>query len=148
MKASSHLTVLVIVLVSLVSPAAPVIAEDGCDLSFTSDSCTELPCPSGGYQQPECPYPDGTSPFPDAPPYVCHPYPQPRPAASKQCTDELPGGGYITQINSGEGPMAPSNPFNYETFPGTNLLPNVYTNVFDGMGNEMPNTLPSTPYIP
>jgi len=32
--------------------------------------------------------------------------------------------------------------------PGTNLLPTVYTNVYDGKGVEIPNTLPSTPLIP
>jgi hypothetical protein len=32
--------------------------------------------------------------------------------------------------------------------PGTNFLATIYTNMFDGKGNEMPNTLPSTPTIP
>ena len=32
--------------------------------------------------------------------------------------------------------------------PGTNVLPNAYTDMTDGSGNIMPNTLPSTPSIP
>jgi hypothetical protein len=51
-------------------------------------------------------------------------------------------------VITGEGIYPPSNPFNYKTFPGTNFLPTVYTNMFDGTGLEMPNTLPSTPDNP
>jgi hypothetical protein len=32
--------------------------------------------------------------------------------------------------------------------PGTNMLPTIWTNAYDSNGNEMPNTLPSTPDIP
>jgi len=32
--------------------------------------------------------------------------------------------------------------------PGTNMLPTIWTNAYDTSGNEMPNTLPSTPDIP
>ncbi len=48
----------------------------------------------------------------------------------------------------GPGGQVPANPWNYLTFPGTNLLPNVYTNMYDGGGVEMANTLPSTPDVP
>jgi hypothetical protein len=43
-------------------------------------------------------------------------------------------------------PIAQCNPWLYP--PGLNLLPTVYTNIYDGKGVEMPNTLPSTPTIP
>ena len=43
-------------------------------------------------------------------------------------------------------PQPETDPFTLP--PGTNLLPNVYTNMQDGSGNIMPNTLPSTPTIP
>src|SRR5262249_23938373 len=43
-------------------------------------------------------------------------------------------------------PIEKCNPWLYP--PGTNLLPTIYTNVYDGKGVEMPNTLPSTPLIP
>ncbi len=42
-------------------------------------------------------------------------------------------------------------PEKYDAFtkpPGTNMLPTVYTNMFDGYGKEMFNTLPSTKQIP
>lgn len=100
-----------------------------------------------------CPY-SGTE---EVYPGVCHPYPQPRPKSSIQTT---PGctvansatccdsGDCTTQVTTGEGIYPACNPFCYATFPGNNLLPNVYTNMFDGAGNEMLNTLPSTPDIP
>ena len=144
MHNASRFAIPVLLLALLVTPAG---AENGCDLSFTSDPCAELPCPAGGFKEVPCPFAGSTDPVPGAPPWVCHPYPQPRPAASKQCTT-CEGGECFTAVNTGEGVLPPSNPFFFETFPGTNLLPTVYTNAFDGNGNEMPNTLPSTPTIP
>jgi hypothetical protein len=97
---------------------------------------TYLPCPFAG------------SPvYPDLP-GVCHPYPQPWPMASTETTTGCPGPGCKTVVATGQGIFPPSNPFNYETFPGTNFLPTVYTNAFDSQGHEMINTLPSTPDVP
>lgn len=116
-----------------------------CDLSYDATPCTELPCPSA-FVAKDCPEGQGPG-LPGAPPWICHPYPQLRPPASKQCTT-CDTDGCFTQVNTGEGPLVPSNPFDHETFPGTNLLPNVYVDAIDGLGNAMANTLPSTPTIP
>lgn len=67
-----------------------------------------------------------------------HPHPQPPISPSCQTTE-----GDVTTIVTGEGIFPPSYPFRDP--PGTNLLPTIYTNVFDGLGREVPNTLPSTP---
>ncbi|MFL6232292.1 MAG: hypothetical protein ACJ76N_04095, partial [Thermoanaerobaculia bacterium] len=93
-----------------------------------------------------CPF-AGSPSYPDLP-GVCHPYPQPWPAASTQTTTGCPGPGCKTVVTTGQGIFPPSNPFNYETFPGTNFLPTVYTNTFDSQGHEVINTLPSTPDVP
>ncbi|HEV3460313.1 MAG TPA: SCO family protein [Thermoanaerobaculia bacterium] len=69
-----------------------------------------------------------------------HPHPQPRPCPSHQTT-----AGDTTTIVTGESIFPPSLP--YIDPPGTNFLPTIYTNLFDGAGNEIPNTLPSTPSI-
>ena len=90
-----------------------------------------------------CP-PPGRTPIA---PGVCHPYPQPRPRLSCQTTTGCPGD-CRTRVVTGPGIFPASNPFAFETFPGTNFLPTVYTNMFDGAGNEIPNTLPSTPDVP
>ncbi len=87
-------------------------------------------------------------PVADSPPYngengVCHPYPQPRLSAST--ADTVDG---VIRFNTGttffDEPAI--DPFTKP--PGTNFLPNVYTNMYDGNGQEMLNTLPSTPAIP
>jgi hypothetical protein len=108
----------------------------------------ESPAPpvSGApWTYPACPY--AKSPvYPDLP-GVCHPYPQPWPKPSTQTTTGCPTA-CKTVITTGQGNFPPSNPFNYETFPGTNFLPTIYTDVFDSSGTEMPNTLPSTPDVP
>ncbi len=80
-----------------------------------------------------------------------HPHPQPRPSPS---TVSLTQDGTIVfdkaapitgvpvlHVKTGSGCFAESNP--YLNPPGTNLLPTIYTNAFDGKGNEMLNTLPS-----
>jgi len=70
-----------------------------------------------------------------------HPYPQPQLPPSTQTTI-----GNTTTVVTGVTFFSPSQPFLNP--PGTNFLPTLYTNVFDGNGKEMPNTLPSTPTIP
>lgn len=74
-----------------------------------------------------------------------HPHPQPRP---KQSTVTLAQDGRITlaKISTGAGCFTESDPFRNP--PGTNFLPNVFTNAYDGSGKEMPNSLPSTPMTP
>ncbi len=74
-------------------------------------------------------------------PNVRHPHPQPRLAPPTQWTD-----GDTTYVETAEGFFPSLDPFRYP--PGTNLLPTVYTNIFDSLGHEMPNTLPSTPTEP
>ena len=70
-----------------------------------------------------------------------HPYPQPYLAASTQTTV-----GDVTTVVTGASLFEPSSPF--VDPPGTNLLPTIYTNLYDSNGDEMPNTLPSTPTVP
>jgi len=71
------------------------------------------------------------------------PDPQPRPLPSQQI---LSADGKTTIVITPEGQFAPSDPF--KNPPGTNHLENVYENMRDHFGNEMPNTLSSTPDIP
>ena len=52
----------------------------------------------------------------------------------------------IIHASTGEGLFEESDPWLHP--PGTNLLANVYTNAYDSEGNEMVNTLPSTPTVP
>jgi hypothetical protein len=105
--------------------------------------------PICGTQGPPVTYPSPCPPpgKPPLAPGICHPYPQPRPRPSCQQTTGCPDDCF-TKIDTGPGIFPPSNPFAFETFPGTNFLPNVYTNMYDGAGNEIPNTLPSTPDVP
>jgi len=70
-----------------------------------------------------------------------HPHPQMRPAPSIMTTI-----GDTSYVTTGQSLFPESNPFKYP--PGTNFLPTIYTNMFDGSGKEMPNTLPSTPDVP
>lgn len=69
-----------------------------------------------------------------------HPYPQPQMTGQSQSTQ-----GNTTYVTTGTSLFARSQPF--VDPPGTNLLPNVYTNNFDSNCDEMPNTLPSTPTV-
>ncbi len=69
-----------------------------------------------------------------------HPHPQIRPSPSI-----LTKIGDTNYVITGQSLFPESDPFKYP--PGTNFLPNVYTNMFDGFGKEMPNTLPSTPDV-
>lgn len=69
-----------------------------------------------------------------------HPHPQPLPAASTQTVEDG-----VVVVRTGESLFPPSEPFRRP--PGTNLLPTIYTNLFDGNGAEIPNTLPSTPTV-
>ena len=70
-----------------------------------------------------------------------HPHPQMRPSPSTMTTI-----GDTSYVSTGQSLFPESNPFKYP--PGTNFLPTIYTNMFDGFGKEMPNTLPSTPDVP
>src|SRR3989442_5114925 len=70
-----------------------------------------------------------------------HPHPQIRPAPSTMTKI-----GNTSYVLTGQSLFPESDPFKYP--PGTNFLPTIYTNMFDGFGKEMPNTLPSTPDIP
>lgn len=72
-----------------------------------------------------------------------HPYPQPCPPASKMTTS-----GDTTVINTGLSVFPEPAVDAFTLPPGTNFLPTIYTNMFDGFGVEMPNTLPSTPSNP
>jgi hypothetical protein len=70
---------------------------------------------------------------------AAHPGPQPRPGPSIQILSE---DGMTTTVITPEGHFPPSDPF--EDPPGTNHLENINSNMLDGNGLEMPNTLPST----
>jgi hypothetical protein len=70
-----------------------------------------------------------------------HPHPQMRPQPSTLTTI-----GSTSYVLTGQSLFPESDPFKYP--PGTNFLPTIYTNMFDGFGKEMPNTLPSTPDVP
>ncbi len=89
---------------------------------------------------------------PAAPPQVRrgqHPNPQPRLAPSQVSVSA--DGGTTTVITDQSvfpicNPLADCDPWLHP--PGTNMLPTIYTNAFDGNGVEIPNTLPSTVTIP
>jgi hypothetical protein len=102
--------------------------------------------PGAAWTYLPCPY-AGSPSYPDLP-GVCHPYMQPWPSPSIETTTGCPGKDCKTTVATGQGIFPPSNPFNYQTFPGTNFLPTIYTNAFDSAGHEIPNTLPSTPDVP
>jgi len=87
-----------------------------------------------------CPTP-GPALSPIAPTRYGHPYPQMRPDMSSVVTT-----GNTTYVSTGKSLFPELDPFKHP--PGTNFLPTVYSNMFDSLGNEMPNTLPSTPEIP
>ncbi|MBT9316920.1 hypothetical protein [Leptothoe spongobia] len=70
-------------------------------------------------------------------PYL-HPHPQPLIQKSKQIT-----AGDTTYIKTGDSLFEEVDPF--DNPPGSNFLPTIYTDVFDSSGNQIPNTLPSTP---
>src|SRR5713226_9738493 len=93
---------------------------------------TPAPTPSAPVGQPSPAAPLG--PF-------GHPHPQMRPQPSTATTI-----GNTTYVSTGQSLFPQSDPFKYP--PGTNFLPTIYTNMFDGFGKEMPNTLPSTPDVP
>jgi hypothetical protein len=68
-----------------------------------------------------------------------HPGPQPRPAPSIQTVSP---DGTTTFVTTGEGHFESVDPF--ANPPGSNFLLTVFSNMLDGRGNEMLNTLPST----
>lgn len=78
-----------------------------------------------------------------APAYAQHPAPQPRPAAS---TQTLSADGMTTTVVTAPGFLPESSP--YTEPPGANFLETVYSNMIDGLGVEIPNSLSSTPDNP
>ena len=74
--------------------------------------------------------------------WMGHPCTQPRPGPSMQDTS-TPG---LTKVVTPEGHFPSVDPFNNP--PGSNFLMNVDSNLYDFNGDEMPNTLPSTPTNP
>lgn len=70
-----------------------------------------------------------------------HPHPQPMPAPPCQTVENG-----VVVVRTGDSLFPPSRPFLDP--PGTNLLPTIYTNLYDSAGDEVPNTLPSTPSVP
>jgi hypothetical protein len=79
--------------------------------------------------------------LPSTPQTPGHPHPQPRPRPSS-VTLAHDGDVTVAKIVTSTGCFTESNPFLQP--PGTNFLPTIYSNAYDGSGNEMPNTLPST----
>ena len=90
------------------------------------------------YTPPPCPYQGTPTKSPD-----CHPYPQPR---LKPSTVTSTGDTFTIVTGDSVFPKPEVDPFTLP--PGTNFLPTIYTNMYDTAGNEMLNTLPSTPNIP
>lgn len=79
--------------------------------------------------------------LPKTPATPGHPHPQPRPKPSSVSVNTVDGV-TVARISTGTGCFAESDPFLNP--PGTNLLPTIPSNMFDGRGKEMQNTLPST----
>ncbi len=75
--------------------------------------------------------------------YMGHPCTQPRPGPS---TQTVSADGVTTFVVTPEGHFPPQDPF--ANPPGSNFLMTVYENLRDFNGDEMPNTLPSTPDNP
>lgn len=70
-----------------------------------------------------------------------HPHPQAAiPASTVTCDNG------VLALSTGTSLFPPSQPFLDP--PGTNFLPTVYTDLYDAAGNQIPNTLPSTPTVP
>ena len=93
-------------------------------------------------QQPTenlCPF------LPATPATPGHPHPQPRPQTSEASVTQEDGI-TVLHVKTAHGCFAEVDP--YQDPPGTNLLPTIFTNMFDGSGHEMLNTLPSTPTVP
>lgn len=75
--------------------------------------------------------------------WMGHPCTQPRPGPSAQT---LSPDGITTVVTTPEGHFPPQDPF--ANPPGSNFLMTVYENLRDFNGDEMPNTMPSTPDNP
>jgi len=74
---------------------------------------------------------------------IAHPHPNPRLPPSKLHQD-----GNKWTLITGESNFVEPKVDAFTLPPGTNQLPNIYTNLFDGAGKVMPNTLPSTKLDP
>ncbi len=68
------------------------------------------------------------------------PGPQPLPGPSAQTTSP---DGVTTFVVTPQGHFPSQDPFEHP--PGSNFLMTIYSNLYDSNGDEMPNTLPSTP---
>lgn len=103
------------------------------------------PWTQGEYTAPAAPG-IGTKVSPQAGqlPGIYHPYPQPFP---KGTVVALAADGTII-VNSGRSVLPTPYIDPFARPPGTNLLPTVYTNIFDLQGKEVANTLPSTQRVP
>src|SRR5947209_5383236 len=106
-----------------------------CLLALAGGLC----CAQQASTEKYCPF------LPSSPTTPGHPHPQPRPAPA-QVTVTQQDGISVARIDTSKGCFAEEDPFLHP--PGTNFLPNIFTNAFDGSGNEMVNTLPSTPDVP
>jgi hypothetical protein len=96
--------------------------------AFSSMAAAQTPCGPG---QPPITNPGATG----------HPHPQPTPATPCQTVENG-----VVVVRTGDSLFPQSLPFTDP--PGTNLLPTIYTNLYDSAGAEVPNTLPSTPTVP
>ncbi|MEM1204677.1 MAG: hypothetical protein AAGN66_15730 [Acidobacteriota bacterium] len=124
-------------------PGAPVAAAAVLALLVTAGPALAAgPC---GPVSLDCP--SAATPA-DREPGSCFPYPQPFPAPSSPPGTTCDDGVCRSEIVTGDGIFPACNPFDHGTFPGNNFLPNVYENLRDIDGNEMANTLPSTPAVP
>jgi hypothetical protein len=85
--------------------------------------------------------PEGAAAAAPADPLITHPYPQFRLKPPTHRVD-----GQIVHVVTDTTPFSKIDPFGDP--PGSNFLPTVYTNMYDGMKQEMPNTLPSAPGKP
>ncbi len=80
--------------------------------------------------------------------WMGHPCTQPRPGPSAQSHPVVGGveDTSITQVVTPEGHFPSVDPF--ANPPGSNFLNTIFSNMYDFNGDEMPNTLPSTPSNP
>ncbi len=80
--------------------------------------------------------------------WMGHPCTQPRPGPSAQSHPVIGGveDTSVTQVVTPEGHFSSIDPF--ANPPGSNFLNTIFTNLYDFNGDEMPNTLPSTPSNP
>lgn len=146
----------------LVAMAASAVTAAWAPKPEPDPPCTSVGSPGGAPCAVPSPTPVPTSPpptstcptlppppDPDCPRWNPGPctgkgHPKPQPQLLGACQQTTPDG-TTTTVTTGASLFPPSQPF--VDPPGTNLLPNVYTNAFDSNCVEMLNTLPSTPSV-